>query len=481
MIRIMLVEDQLLFRLGIEMTLSGQDGIEIISTVSTGQEAIESYLTVRPDVILMDIRMPVMSGIEASIKIRQIDRNVKIIFLTSMESMEDIFSAFSVGASGYCLKDIEPELLLRAIRTACADGLCIDPRIAQKMIHFIASSDAKTSSAASATLTARDEEVLTSLSNSAMLLGMTLNTKLSVITILNKIVIAKEFSNLAIPEMTIEADLGSKLTFLDPLGAGGMGKVFKALYKKTGALVAVKVIQFDDADARQRVIREARIMSSLSHPRIVRVFDFLLDGDKTAHIVMELVDGSTLCDVLECGGAMIEDEAVKIFLQCVEGLTYLHGSGVTHRDIKPSNIMLFCEDEESINVKISDFGIARDHSMNRLTMQGEVFGSPLYMSPEQCVGDDDVDPRSDIYSFGCVMFELLTGLPPFIGSTRFETMSMHVHSPPPSIEDCSKRKISAKLIKIVEKCLSKKPRDRYQTSKDLYKDLEQLQPVQVHL
>jgi Serine/threonine protein kinase len=473
----MLVEDQALIRMGIEMSLSSESDIEIVSNLENGLLAVQAYPQTRPDVVLMDIRMPIMGGVEAARKIKQLDRNAKIIFLTSNDSIEDVFSAFAVGGSGYCLKDIEPEKLIESLKTACDGGLAIDARIAGKMLHFIATIEALPKSVSDdIKLNPRDQEVLHQLASGLKSEQMTVHTKLSVINILNKIILLQEVPpGRALDVSDLALTVSSKFELLEELGAGAMGQVFKARRKQSGELVAIKILHSHDKDSWQRLIREASIMTQLSHPGIIRIHDLLVDSDRIAYLVMELVDGPNLSDVLDCGGAMIEKEALQIFVQCTSALDYLHVNGIVHRDIKPSNIILYSENEESIYSKLADFGISKQNNdMQRLTRRGEVFGSPLYMSPEQCRGEE-LDARSDIYSFGCVMFELLNGFPPFVGNNSFETMSMHVKYPPPDSHEWTRQNVTPNLKSIVKKCLSKSPNDRFQSSKDLLKALDSVE------
>jgi len=486
-LRVMLVEDQSLIRMGIEMALSSQNEteIEIVSKAENGLLAVQSYASERPDVVLMDMVMPVMDGLTATRKIKEIDRNAKIIFLTSNSAIEDILAAFALGANGYCMKDIEPHALVESLKTAYDGGLCVDSRIAASILDYVTARGALPKGEGETTgngtrLNERDMEVLQLLIDGlASELSSSINTKLTVLNILNKVVVLNdgpEVRKNAGPDSNgLQVDISDKLEFIEMLGAGGMSTVFKARQKHSGRMVAVKIMQSTDSGLWQRFIREARIMSTLSHPSIVAIDELITDGDGTAYIVMELVDGPTLSGILECGGAMIEQEAVPIFLQCAHALVYLHESGVIHRDIKPSNIIVYCENEETIFAKIADFGIAKNNDAveNRLTMAGEIVGSPLYMSPEQCRGED-LDERSDIYSFGCVMFEVLCGFPPFVGSNYFETMTMHVNQPAPLLDEYEtpRRKISPKLKQIVAKCLEKLPEDRFQNSRQLLTELE---------
>lgn len=493
-LNVMLVEDQALIRMGIELALQQVSNaeIQVTSVAENGEQAVREYSRQKPDVVLMDIRMPVMDGLEASRQIRAEDKNAKIIFLTNNDSIEDVFSAFSIGASGYCLKDIAPSNLVESIKTAHNGGISIDSRIAANMLRFLTSKDAMPAQRDTAQmynstrLNSRDAEVLGQLINGTIGAEMTVNTKLSVINILNKVATltgdagGRSYSE---QQNLMESTVSAKFEFLEVLGQGGMGTVYKARNKQTDKLVAIKLLKHTSGSAWQRFIQEASIMTKLSHRSVIKVYDLLSDPDGTSYLVMELVDGPSLVNVIECGGAIIQKEAVPIFIQCVDALEHLHRAGVIHRDIKPNNIILFSEDETTIVPKIVDFGVSKNLSMepgDRLTMQGEVLGSPLYMSPEQCRGED-VTHLSDIYSMGCVMFEVLSGFPPFIGENYLETMILHRKAPLPNLREHmnSRHQLAPELHAIVDKCLAKEPNDRFQSAEQLCAELktvnEQLQ------
>lgn len=474
-----------MIRMGIELAVQQVSNAKIaISTVAeNGDQAIKKYVEEKPDVVLMDIRMPGMSGLEASRQIRAVDKNAKIIFLTNNDSIDDVFSAFSLGASGYCLKDVEPRTLIDFIQNANDGGISIDSRIAADMLRFLTAKDAMPDLRATAQmyngtrLNARDAEVLGQLVQGSMSEKMSVNTKLSVINILNKIASLSD-GELRATQDQVATDAAEKFEFIEMLGRGGMGTVYKARNKSNDSLVAVKIFKPTTTAAWQRFVQEASIMTKLSHSSVVKVFDFLLDSDGTANLVMELVDGPSLLNVIECGGAIVQKEAVPIFIQCADALEHLHRAGVIHRDIKPSNIILVCEDEVTIRPKIVDFGVSKSMTIggvDRLTLQGEVLGSPLYMSPEQCRGED-VTPLSDIYSMGCVMFEVLCGLPPFVGESYFETMTLHSRAPIPNLREWmnEKHNLSPELNRVIEKCLAKLPQDRYQSAEELATELRQL-------
>ncbi len=265
--------------------------------------------------------------------------------------------------------------------------------------------------------------------------------------------------------------LGGRYRVISMLGKGGMGIVYRVEQVFLGKEFALKTIDkrlLSDATTR-RFRHEARATFAVDHPNIVSVHDYGLLDDQTPFLAMELVYGKTLSDVLRIKTRLSVQEALPIFVQVCLGLAHAHKSGVVHRDIKPSNIMLIDGAASSTegSIKILDFGIAKftHHEageMQALTKTGEIFGSPLYMSPEQCAGTR-VDHRSDIYSLGCVFYEALTGTPPFAGENVLATMLMHQSEKVLSLKEASLgEEFPPELEKIILTMLAKRPDERYQ-------------------
>ncbi|HNB14507.1 MAG TPA: serine/threonine-protein kinase [Candidatus Obscuribacter sp.] len=268
---------------------------------------------------------------------------------------------------------------------------------------------------------------------------------------------------------------------LSILGKGGMSVVYRARHRLMDRIVAIKVLQGDaEAIAIERFKQEAKSASLLNHPNIISIYDFGIFGEQ-AYLVMDCLEGKTLADVLETEGHLNADRAVKLFRQACLALENAHKHGVIHRDLKPSNICLVPDENGHEHLKIVDFGIAK--LMNKtglqqlqLTQTGEVFGSPLYMSPEQCTGKS-LDNRSDIYSLGCLMYESLTGKPPIVGSTAYETMALHVSGKPePFSKAAPELKIDPSIEALVFRCLEKRPIDRYQSAAEILSDLPTILP-----
>ena len=277
-----------------------------------------------------------------------------------------------------------------------------------------------------------------------------------------------------------------RYSILKIAGHGGMSTVYKSQHVYMERIVAVKLLHkhlISDPVSIQRFQQEAKASSSLTHPNIITVYDFGITEDEgLAYLVMDYLEGPSLGDLIDEGGPLHEKEALDLFRQITRGLVHAHGKGVVHRDLKPRNLVLTVQEDGDVLVKIVDFGIAKmlpreGVESQHLTQTGEVFGSPIYMSPEQCSGQP-LDARSDVYSMGCVMYEVLTGIPPFIGQNAVETMSMHVsETPPPFSEVAPNLKISARTEELVMACLAKKPKKRIQSAADLLDELPRAESI----
>ena len=268
--------------------------------------------------------------------------------------------------------------------------------------------------------------------------------------------------------------LGNRYELGAVLGRGGMAEVFMARDIRLGRTVAVKTLRADmarDATFQARFRREAQSAASLNHPAVVAVYDTgedYIGGISLPYIVMEYVDGSTLRDLLHSGRRLLPERAMEITSGVLQALDYSHRNGIVHRDIKPANIML----NRSGAVKVMDFGIAKgmgDMGMT-MTQTSAVIGTAQYLSPEQAKGET-VDARSDLYSTGCLLYELLTGRPPFIGDSPVAVAYQHVREAPqpPSYYD---PEVPAVADAIVLKSLGKHPDERYQSADEMRADLE---------
>ncbi len=267
----------------------------------------------------------------------------------------------------------------------------------------------------------------------------------------------------------------------DLLGRGGMGSVYRVVNVETNVHYALKCLdkqQTNDATWR-RFDLEVRAANKLDHPNLIKVYDSGLLPSGQPFYIMDLVEGETLADVLKRRGRLPLEQVLKIFIQVGFAISYAHENGVIHRDIKPSNIMLekkIAQQTAESSVKLVDFGIAKltgkdEFNQQTLTKTGEIFGSPLYMSPEQCLGTG-VDRRSDLYSLGCVIYEALTGAPPILGDNALSTMMKHQSDTPISLKEASLGiEFPEQIEAIVAKLLRKDPDSRYQSANLLTEEL----------
>lgn len=269
------------------------------------------------------------------------------------------------------------------------------------------------------------------------------------------------------------------------LGEGSMSVVYKAQDLETNKPVVIKILHHHlvaNAKSLKRFEQRAKATIELKNDKICRVLDIHLSPDGQVFLVVEPLKGESLEDLLAKTGHLSVDHAVEIFSQSCEALEYAHAADVLHRDLKPSNIVLLEASSITDEVKLVDFGIARllseegddIKSSGYITRTREVFGSPMYMSPEQCMGKK-LDARSDIYSIGCVMYETLTGKPPFVGKNVLETAYKHMNeAPKPMTTDTSSGRSLTRLETVIFKCLAKDPNERYQLVSQLHEDLQML-------
>ncbi len=249
---------------------------------------------------------------------------------------------------------------------------------------------------------------------------------------------------------------------INQIGRGGMATVYKAYQSSVDRYVAVKVLPSQLAESREfaaRFQQEARIIAKLEHPHILPVFDYG-ESDGVAYFVMRYLEAGTLKDRMEAGRPLPLEEIDKLFTQLAEALSYAHGRGVVHRDLKPANALI----DSHGNVFLTDFGIAKllESASPRLTQTDAIMGTPAYISPEQAQGQP-VDQRSDIYSLGIILYEMVTGSVPFVAETPLAVLFKHISDPlpPPSVV---KPDIRPAIEKVILKALAKDPRDRFDTA-----------------
>lgn len=268
------------------------------------------------------------------------------------------------------------------------------------------------------------------------------------------------------------------------LGEGGMGSVFRAQRIDGGEDVAIKVVLegLEDAEAiRERFGREAKALFGMEHPNVLRVFDagdFQVDGKEgRPYLVMELLDGVPLDTMVE-EGPLPPDQAFELSRQVLTGLAFAHEAGVLHRDLKTENVFVGYDAQGNPVAKILDFGLVkfvdddRWGQSSKLTVTGAVFGTPAYMSPEQCAGAP-VDARGDVYSAGVIVYELFTGAWPFMEETRLEMFKAHMTQPvPPIATHVEGAQVQPALDALIVKAMAKLPKQRFQDAREMLAALQ---------
>jgi serine/threonine-protein kinase len=270
----------------------------------------------------------------------------------------------------------------------------------------------------------------------------------------------------AVPE---PAEIANRYLVERKLGAGAFGTVYKAKDKILGRMVAIKTIRLEGLAASgasldellTRFMREAQVSAQLKHPNIVTIYD-IGEVSGLSYLAMEFIDGVGLEKVIREAGAMPIERAASIAAQVADALDYAHRQNVVHRDIKPANIML----EAGDRVKVADFGIARvTNSADHLTATGSLLGTPSYMSPEQARGNE-LDGRSDLFSVGCVLYEMLAGKRAFRGESITGLIFKVITEEPPPLKEL-RPDVPDEIVRIVAKAMAKIPQARYQTGREL--------------
>jgi serine/threonine-protein kinase len=278
------------------------------------------------------------------------------------------------------------------------------------------------------------------------------------------------------PDPMIGLTLGNKYKVIRLLGEGGMGAVYEGeqTLGTTKRKVAVKTLHphlSRDVKIKQRFEREVGTIAELEHPNTIQVYDFGSTEEGILYIVMEFLQGKSLADYIEKGGAMMPDRVAYIMDQVCGSLEEAHGRGIVHRDLKPDNVVLIERAGKKDFVKVLDFGIAKrskeeDKNEQKLTQQGMVLGTPPYMSPEQFTGRP-IDARSDIYSLAVMSYEMLTGKLPFQADTAWEWATQHMTQPPIPIESMAEGLRAPESMRAaIRRALEKSPDARFQTVKE---------------
>ena len=270
--------------------------------------------------------------------------------------------------------------------------------------------------------------------------------------------------------------LAGRYKVLSEIGRGKLGIVYKVHHAVLDRTVAVKVL-FAEVKATDtaflRFQREAETASSLNHPCVVKIFDFGIAEGRFPFLVMDYVEGKILGNLLREQIRLPREKALPIFIQICDGMAHAHENGIIHRDLKPDNIFLVQKGVQHEFVQIVDFGIAKklNDKKRKLTGEGQVLGTPAFMSPEQIMGKD-LDARSDIYSLGCLMYNVLTGKLPFAGASATEVMALHLEREPMSFsEACPGLRLPVGLQYVLRKSLKKEVKERHASMLELKEEL----------
>jgi eukaryotic-like serine/threonine-protein kinase len=280
------------------------------------------------------------------------------------------------------------------------------------------------------------------------------------------------------PQLMV-GDVIGNYRILRKIGEGGMGTVYLAEHTLIGRKAAIKVLQREMSYRRELVTRffnEAKAATAVKHPGIVELYDFGYASDGSAYIVMEYLEGESLTRRLARIGAFAETSAVALCRQIAGGLGAAHAQGIVHRDLKPDNVYIVRDPDIAggERTKILDFGIAklpRDAAGDQsVTLDGQIVGTPAYMSPEQCKGARGVDQRADLYALGCILFEMACGRGPFVGEGPGEVMAQHIYVPVPT--PSSIKPVTPQLEQVILRALAKDPAHRFQSAEEMSEALQ---------
>lgn len=492
---VLIAEDQDIVRLGLRMTLEKMPGVEVVGEAADGETVIKQTDQLHPRIILMDIGLPKVDGIEAAKQIKEKHANTAIIMFTSDASDESVFAALNAGADGYCLKTISSDQLRTAIDSVQSGAAWLDPGIASKVLRAQASPKERTDAGTThpeAPPVFNDqqthilqligqgftlEQIAKQLSVShvfveaqvrAILGGSTGPTPANSQTItrarsqvMQGTSKAPQWEKIIIQPGMVLSD---RFVIESKIGTGGMCTVYKGRDLTIGRTVAIKMLfeaEISDVNVK-RFLQEAKAASSISHQNVITIFDFGETSDGQPYMVMDYIEGTSLEELLRKVKLDLT-RTLAIAIQVCDALAAAHKKGIVHRDLKPSNIMLIKDDEDVEIVKLLDFGMAKyvlESDDMKLTQNDQLCGTPMYMSPEQFRGEK-LDARSDIYSLGCVIYEMVCVNPPFTGITVYSLMNSHLNEEPSRLPFLSPAAgIPAELEAIVFQSLKKDREER---------------------
>jgi CheY-like chemotaxis protein len=413
--RVLVVDDNHELRRGFRRILRAA-GLEVVEA-SNGLEATERVAEGRFDAVLSDVRMPDMDGVELLRRIHEHDPDLPVLLISGDPDLKSALKAVEYGALEYLTKPVHRE----QVQASIARAIELRRQRAEARLALSAHSGAR--------VRAPNEDLAGALLAGRYRVGVR-------------------------------------------LGSGGMGSVYEAVREDLANMpVAIKVLHpslATDVDVLRRFQREAHTVASLDHPNIVRIIDFHMLPDEPAFLVMERLHGVSVADALTMGQRFTVEEVALIAVQVLAALEAAHGANVVHRDLKPDNIFLTSMPGMADVVKILDFGVAKlmDAPRNdKLTQTGMVMGTPAYMAPEQARGVT-VDARCDLYAVGCLMFEALTGRPPFVAENYNALIYEIQLGSPPKLLDL-RSDIDAEFAVLIEKAMAREAEARFQTASSM--------------
>ncbi|MBK7746888.1 MAG: Non-specific serine/threonine protein kinase [Cyanobacteriota bacterium erpe_2018_sw_39hr_WHONDRS-SW48-000098_B_bin.30] len=496
-ITVLIAEDEAITRFGLKYALHTFADVRVVAECPDGVSTILQALATHPNVILMDIGLPKVDGITASFKIKEALPKTKIIVFTCSEDKDDITRSFEAGVDGYCLKKVSGEHLYAAIKAVLAGETWMDPDLGEhvsllKQLHQssiikdsgsllnILQDTADPSRSHIGALHVHSEPDTTSGTSGY-------ENKDSELPLdeqdINYCPLLNSNAGLSEEQLREQRASGANRTIIAEryqvekvLGKGGMGMVYKGRHIYMNRAVAIKILhpeQSRDPAVVSRFRKEARSLCQFSHPNLVGVFDFGVMSTGEPFMVMDYCDGQSLDKILHKTGKLSVKRGLFIFEQVCRALEAVHNQGIIHRDVKPSNILVGADDA----IKLVDFGLAKSlgglEHLIKLTCTGEVVGSPSYMSPEQCTGQE-LDHKSDIYSLGISMFEAFTGEMPFQADSFYELLNKHIRGTP-SRDPFIKNNLPRDLEEVIFRCLDKNPEGRFQSARELLQALESVE------
>jgi serine/threonine protein kinase/ActR/RegA family two-component response regulator len=484
---VLLVEDNALIMAGLSYSLERLQCCRILGEVADGEAAVRESERLHPDVVLMDVGLPGIDGIEATWRIKQSLPQTRVIMFTSYTTPKDVTAALGAGADGYCLKDTPIEQIALAISTVMRGEIWLEPNIADVIVRLGGIDDehgvelSKTELQILELIKARVENC-----QIAKQLNISPENVANVMQrLIHHFMFKRSEPKQIIKEVKAPEPHEWLVTFVEKLkddnifaaryliegviGSGSTGAVFKARHLYMDRYVALKLLRPEFSEDRlimRKFQIEATAIGKLKHPNIVGIYDFGMSQHGEPYLAMEYVEGIDLHQILEKEGRLSPTRIIDICIQVTAGLAEAHSKGIIHCDLKPSNILILGTETQEL-VKVVDFGLTeivpRDRKGNSdVTANFIICGTPNYMSPEQCF-NKPLDALSDIYSLGCILYESLTGIKIFDSESPGETLSRQCQFVPPPMSATYPGSFTPKLEACVMKMLEKEPVHRPQS------------------